>query len=80
MIPPQDYGFLKQAGVAGVFGPGTVIPVCAQKILDALMGTLVRRSEWDRRRFVSVMFGLSRHDRPPKTDGLSYRSQAMPAS
>ena len=39
VIPPQDYDFLYQAGVAGVFGPGTVIPVCAQKILHALMGT-----------------------------------------
>ena len=40
VIPPQDYDFLFQAGVAGVFGPGTVIPVCAQKILHALMGTV----------------------------------------
>jgi methylmalonyl-CoA mutase len=39
VIPPQDYDYLYLAGVAGVFGPGTVIPVCAQKILHALMGT-----------------------------------------
>jgi methylmalonyl-CoA mutase len=39
VIPPQDYDFLEKAGVANVFGPGTVIPVCAQKILHALMGT-----------------------------------------
>jgi methylmalonyl-CoA mutase len=39
VIPPQDYDFLKKAGVTDVFGPGTVIPVCAQKILHALMGT-----------------------------------------
>ena len=39
VIPPQDYDYLERAGVAGVFGPGTVIPVCAQKILHALMGT-----------------------------------------
>jgi methylmalonyl-CoA mutase len=38
VIPPQDYDFLKKAGVTDVFGPGTVIPVCAQKILHALMG------------------------------------------
>jgi methylmalonyl-CoA mutase len=37
VIPPQDYDFLKLAGVAGVFGPGSVIPVCAQGILNALM-------------------------------------------
>jgi methylmalonyl-CoA mutase len=40
VIPPQDYDYLERAGVAGVFGPGTVIPVCAQKILHALMGTV----------------------------------------
>jgi methylmalonyl-CoA mutase len=39
VIPPQDYDFLEKAGVSGVFGPGTVIPVCAQKILHELMGT-----------------------------------------
>jgi methylmalonyl-CoA mutase len=36
VIPPQDYDYLKQAGVAGVFGPGSVIPLCAQVILNAL--------------------------------------------
>jgi methylmalonyl-CoA mutase len=40
VIPPQDYDYLERAGVAGVFGPGTVIPVCAQKILHVLMGTV----------------------------------------
>ena len=39
VIPPRDYDFLYDAGVAGVFGPGSVIPVCAQTILTALMGT-----------------------------------------
>jgi methylmalonyl-CoA mutase len=39
VIPPQDYEALFQAGVTGVFGPGTVIPVCAQKILHALIGS-----------------------------------------
>ena len=34
VIPPQDYDSLFKAGVAGVFGPGTVIPLCAQKILQ----------------------------------------------
>ena len=37
VIPPQDYDFLYSAGAAGVFGPGTVIPVCAQKIIQALL-------------------------------------------
>jgi len=37
VVPPQDYEFLYQAGVAGVYGPGTVIPVCAQQILKILM-------------------------------------------
>jgi methylmalonyl-CoA mutase len=37
VIPAQDYDFLYKAGVLGVFGPGTVIPVCAQEILKALI-------------------------------------------
>ncbi len=40
VIPPQDYSYLQQAGVAGVFGPGSPVPVCAQSILDTLMGTV----------------------------------------
>jgi methylmalonyl-CoA mutase len=36
VIPPQDYDALYQAGVTEVFGPGSVIPLCAQKILAAL--------------------------------------------
>jgi methylmalonyl-CoA mutase len=39
VIPPRDYDFLEKAGVAAVFGPGTVIPICAQRILRALMGS-----------------------------------------
>jgi methylmalonyl-CoA mutase len=38
VIPPQDYEWLTVAGVAGVFGPGAAIPVCAQTILSKLMG------------------------------------------
>ncbi len=37
VIPPKDYQFLYEHGVAEVFGPGTVIPVAAQKILKKLM-------------------------------------------
>jgi methylmalonyl-CoA mutase len=36
VIPAQDYGFLYAAGVAGVYGPGTVIAVAAQEILEKL--------------------------------------------
>jgi methylmalonyl-CoA mutase len=41
VIPPQDYDFLYQAGVAGIFGPGTAIPSAARQIMRALAGTLV---------------------------------------
>jgi methylmalonyl-CoA mutase len=41
VIPPQDYEFLYGAGVAGIFGPGTVIPAAAQRIIEALNGCLV---------------------------------------
>lgn len=37
VIPAQDYQYLYDAGVKGVFGPGTVISVAAQKILEELM-------------------------------------------
>jgi methylmalonyl-CoA mutase len=37
VIPPQDYPFLYQHGVALVFGPGTVIARAASEILERLM-------------------------------------------
>jgi methylmalonyl-CoA mutase len=33
-IPPQDYEFLRSAGVAAIFGPGTNIPRAAGEIVD----------------------------------------------
>ena len=36
VIPPQDYAFLKEQGASLVFGPGTLIPVAAVKILKEL--------------------------------------------
>jgi methylmalonyl-CoA mutase len=38
VIPAGDYQYLYDAGVKGVFGPGTVISIAAQKILRELMG------------------------------------------
>ena len=37
VIPAQDYTFLYEAGVAGIFGPGTNIPQAAQQILQILL-------------------------------------------
>ena len=37
VIPAQDYEFLKENGASEIFGPGTVIPVAAQKVLKDLM-------------------------------------------
>ncbi len=36
VIPPQDYDKLYQMGVAGIFGPGTVIADCATEIMVKL--------------------------------------------
>jgi methylmalonyl-CoA mutase len=36
VIPQQDYGFLKDAGVAAIFGPGTNIPQAAREILGLI--------------------------------------------
>jgi len=38
VIPAQDYEFLRQAGVAGIFGPGTPIPTSARQVLEAIRG------------------------------------------
>ncbi len=40
VIPAQDYDFLYDAGVFGVFGPGTKISKAAQKILELLIRSI----------------------------------------
>ncbi len=37
VIPAQDYDFLYEAGAVAIFGPGTVIPTAAEKILVELV-------------------------------------------
>ena len=37
VIPAADYQYLFEAGVKGVFGPGTIISIAAQKILTEMM-------------------------------------------
>ena len=37
VIPPQDYDFLYEKGVAAVFGPGSIISECAIQILDIML-------------------------------------------
>jgi methylmalonyl-CoA mutase len=37
VIPPQDYQFLYDAGVAAIFGPGTSVAKAAKQILEILM-------------------------------------------
>jgi len=40
VIPAQDYDYLRENGAAAIFGPGTVIPVAAEKLLRELNGRL----------------------------------------
>ena len=40
VIPHQDYEFLYDAGVVGIFGPGTSISVAAQKVLEILIESI----------------------------------------
>ncbi|MEH7246209.1 methylmalonyl-CoA mutase [Neobacillus niacini] len=40
VIPVQDYEYLKQNGAAAIFGPGTVIPTAAQKVLEEINNRL----------------------------------------
>ena len=41
VIPRQDYDFLYQAGVKGIYGPGTPIPVCARDVLEKINQSLL---------------------------------------
>lgn len=40
VIPAQDYEFLRTNGASAIFGPGTVIPVAAQKVIEKIYGNL----------------------------------------
>ena len=40
VIPAQDYDFLYQAGVQGIYGPGTPIPKCAGDVLTKIRASL----------------------------------------
>ncbi|MCO5250550.1 MAG: methylmalonyl-CoA mutase [Candidatus Kapabacteria bacterium] len=37
VIPPQDYEFLYQNGADEIFGPGTIIPLAAEKLMHDLL-------------------------------------------
>ncbi|HZV11206.1 MAG TPA: hypothetical protein VFF94_15695, partial [Novosphingobium sp.] len=36
VIPPQDYDFLREAGVQGIYGPGSNVVECAADLLRLL--------------------------------------------
>ncbi|WHZ11976.1 MAG: methylmalonyl-CoA mutase [Burkholderiaceae bacterium] len=36
VVPQQDYDFLYDAGVKGIYGPGTPIPACAKDVLEQI--------------------------------------------
>jgi methylmalonyl-CoA mutase len=36
VIPPQDYAFLQEAGVAAIYGPGSNIPLAASEVLQLI--------------------------------------------
>jgi methylmalonyl-CoA mutase len=43
VIPPEDYGVLREAGVAEIFGPGTNVLEAAFAVLDRIEGRLSNR-------------------------------------
>ncbi|HEY2469962.1 MAG TPA: methylmalonyl-CoA mutase [Terracidiphilus sp.] len=45
VIPPQDYAFLYDAGVAGIYGPGTPIPMAAQDLMHILTANRVEKTD-----------------------------------
>jgi methylmalonyl-CoA mutase len=40
VIPRQDYDYLYQAGVKGIYGPGTPIPVSAKDVLQHIQAAM----------------------------------------
>jgi len=36
IIPPRDYAFLREQGVAAIFGPGTSVPKAAREVLQVI--------------------------------------------
>ena len=44
VVPAQDYEFLQSAGVAAVFGPGTVISEAAKQIVAAIRSRRARQA------------------------------------
>ena len=44
VIPQQDYDFLYQAGVKGIYGPGTPIPASAKDVLEDRKSTRLNSS------------------------------------
>ena len=44
VIPAQDYDFLKKAGVAAIYGPGTNIPAAAAEIVSILRQSSQKRA------------------------------------
>ena len=40
VIPQQDYAFLEEAGVFGIYGPGTKISKAAQELLQLLINSV----------------------------------------
>ena len=41
IIPEADHDFLKQCGVAAIFGPGSKIPECAEEIIRAIDNEII---------------------------------------
>jgi methylmalonyl-CoA mutase len=36
VVPPRDYAYLQERGVAAVFGPGTAVPDAAREVLQVI--------------------------------------------
>ena len=36
IVPPKDYAFLRERGVAAIFGPGTAVPTAARDVLQVI--------------------------------------------
>ncbi|WP_186439513.1 cobalamin-dependent protein, partial [Kurthia sp. Dielmo] len=45
VVPAQDYDFLYESGAKAIFGPGTVLPIASQKIIELIYEQLGYEAE-----------------------------------
>ena len=70
VIPAQDYDFLREHGASAIFGPGTVIPVCAKKVMEELNIKVFRQK--------AAGSGMEKSVKPKGAEYTTHRPEWVP--